>query len=169
MYIKCVFELNFTESANTISSTLKKNLTTNVPVIEVNPGSGLLTKKLIESGVSNLQLFELNESLFRSIKKEYIEKALCVRADFSGLWRLVYLDKHDNENRFGKIFEKVTTKNWSEDVASKIIIATGSLAFFKHLIVSIVSNTSLFTYGRHEIYAIVPPLLYIVSKQKMNF
>lgn len=143
---------------------MKKRITTNVPVIEVNPGRGLLTQKLLESGVSNLQLFELNESLFRSLKKEYGERALCVRADFCGLWRLVYLDKLDNENRFGKIFDQVTPRNWSEDVASKIIIATGSIAFFKHLLVSIASNTSLFTYGRHEMYAILPPLLYIVSK-----
>uniref|UniRef100_A0A1B0GI22 Dimethyladenosine transferase 2, mitochondrial n=1 Tax=Lutzomyia longipalpis TaxID=7200 RepID=A0A1B0GI22_LUTLO len=44
---------------------------------------------------------------------------------------------------------------------AKIVGATGSFNFFKHLVYSIVYQGSLFTFGRCEMFFIVPPSVYI--------
>lgn len=145
-----------------ISSIIGKTSNHNIPLIEVNPGIGTLTDHLLKCKTTNLQLIEVNDMLFKHINQSYGQRFPCYRLDFCGLWRLAYIDKQDNGDRVSKLLEVFAKKNWKDEISSRIIVSTGSLAFYKHLISSVIQGSTLFGHGRHEIYAVIPPILYLV-------
>lgn len=55
------YYLNDPGTAKLISKYLTKNLPDNVPLFEVNPGIGLISKEIIKTGNKNLNFFEGNE------------------------------------------------------------------------------------------------------------
>lgn len=55
------FYLNDVGTAKLISKYLTQNLPENVPLFEVNPGIGLLSREIIKTGNKNLHFFEGNE------------------------------------------------------------------------------------------------------------
>lgn len=130
----------------------------------MNPGVGILTEQLLKAGFHDLRLLEVNDSLYGHLQKKFSKKLECYRGDFCGLWRLAYIDRQDNGERVSKILEIFPKRDWNDDFSSQIIVASGSLAFYKHLILSVIGNLTLFGHGRHEIYAVIPPILYFVNK-----
>lgn len=54
--------------AEIISEHILKNYNKNIPFLEVNPGVGLLTELLINKGVHDLRLFEVNSEFMQSLK-----------------------------------------------------------------------------------------------------
>lgn len=101
--------------------------------------------------------------LYKHCEQTFGQRIPCHRVDFCGLWRLAYIDKQDNGDRVPKLLEIFPKKDWKDDFSSRIIVSTGSLAFYKHLIISVLTSSTLFSHGRHEIYAVIPPILYFVS------
>lgn len=57
----------------------------------------------------------------------------------------------------------IPKRDWKDGFNSRIYAAVGSIDFFKHLINSIVFETSILSLGRCEMYFVLPPPLYIVS------
>lgn len=55
------FYLNDASAAKLISKYITHNLPKNVPLFEVNPGIGLLSKEIIKTGNKNLHFFEGSE------------------------------------------------------------------------------------------------------------
>lgn len=55
------FYLNDQSTAKLISKYLTQNLPEDVPLFEVNPGIGLISKEIIKTGNKNLSFFEGNE------------------------------------------------------------------------------------------------------------
>lgn len=152
------------DSANIIADTIATN-TDDTPIVEVNPGPGIVTEKILNKKPSSLSLIDINELLLNRLEKMHGDKenVSFTRGDFIGLWRLSYLDKNDNGDRLKTLLSTLPNKNPAKDISMKIFAATGSLSFFKHLVVSIANNSSISNHGRYELYAALPPRLYIVS------
>lgn len=53
--------------ASIIADILKKDLKPNKPIIEINPGPGLLTKHLINETENTLMLYEPNEAFYSEL------------------------------------------------------------------------------------------------------
>lgn len=132
-------------------------------IIEINPGLGLLTEKL-STLATNVQLVEVNDSLATYLQRKYSHLHV-THSDFIGLARLYTLDNKDGGKRVETILKHVPIKPYSE-ISGKIIVATSSMPFFKHLILNIHQNTSL--KRRFDIYAIIPPFIYLVSMVIFN-
>lgn len=146
-----------------IAAIVKKTSNAKTPLIEINPGIGTLTNHLLKFKTKKIQLVEVNDVLYKHLNQTFGERFPCHRTDFCGLWRLAYIDKQDNGDRVSKLLEIFPKNEWNDDFSSRIIVTTGSLAFYKHLINSVLTNSTLFSHGRHEIYAVIPPILYFVS------
>lgn len=54
-------------AAKTIAKFVTKNHKSDVPLIEVNPGPGFLTKELLKSDVQNIKLYEHTEHFFADL------------------------------------------------------------------------------------------------------
>uniref|UniRef100_A0A336MXX8 Dimethyladenosine transferase 2, mitochondrial n=1 Tax=Culicoides sonorensis TaxID=179676 RepID=A0A336MXX8_CULSO len=165
-----VYYLVGDDSAQKIASIMKQSADPNIPIMEINPGIGTLTKEFKKLGLNNINLLEVSDTLHRNLQNTFTEFP-CHREDFVGLWRLAYIDKQTNNNRVKKLLEIFPKRNWEENFSSRIFVATGSLAFYKHLVISILTDSTLFTRGRHEIYAVIPPILYflLTSTNKLGY
>ncbi|XP_063705331.1 dimethyladenosine transferase 2, mitochondrial [Culicoides brevitarsis] len=150
-----------TETAKTIASIVNNSSDSERPIIEVNPGLGTLTHFLLKAertGI-NLKLIEGNEILHKHLHKLYGNRITCLHNDFCNMWKFVYLD---NGERFSSIMKLLPKQDWKDKPPSKIIVSSGSLMFYKHLMTSVLTNTSIFSSGRHEIFAVMPPILYFL-------
>lgn len=150
---------------------MKESSKSNVPIVEINPGLGILTEKLLQiQELNQLFLIDMNDSLLtrleqiqNSNKTTKSKDISFIRSDFIGLWRLFYLDKINKTTKANDLLSALPKADWKDEVGMKIFLPIGSLAFFKHLILSIISGSSIATLGRQEFYAALPPRLYIVS------
>lgn len=79
------------------------------------------------------------------------------------LYRMAYQDKQDNGCRVDKFLFGLPTREWSSDVCYRLFASVPSVNYFRHLINSIVFETSIMALGRCELYLAVPPPIYIVS------
>lgn len=104
--------------------------------------------------------------LFQKLKEQYPESIKNIqRGDLIGLWRIAFQDKLDNGKRVSDLLSIIPKRDWKDDFNYRLYAAVGSVEFFKHLINSIVFETSILSLGRCEMYFVLPPPLYIVSPQ----
>ncbi|CAO1431609.1 unnamed protein product [Diamesa hyperborea] len=151
--------------AELIANYITKSDGKDKPIIEINPGLGMLSKHLLKKTKNDLMLYENNEFFnpeLNKIIKEHPERNVTLRnADFLGLWKTVHQDRQDNGNRLFDLLYGTPKKEWEDDTNIKLFATVGSLTFVKHLINSIVFQNSLFSYGRSEMYLCFPPPLYL--------
>ncbi|XP_037955596.1 dimethyladenosine transferase 2, mitochondrial-like [Teleopsis dalmanni] len=134
--------------------------------IEINPGLGLFTKKLLdrEKQFDNILLFESTDE-FLSKQEElhvlYPERVKVKRGDFVNLSKIVYQDKMDNGTRTEELLEHVPKMPYNEGINARIFGVVGSYNFFKSLINFLVFQNGLIAYGRYELFVVMPPPIYI--------
>lgn len=149
----------------------------NQPLIEVNPGPGLLTQLLHDSGrVRDLRLYEATREFIPSLRSRFVadgeletandsNKQHCsLRAgDMLNLYRMSYQDKMDKGHRVAKFLSDLPQQqNWTDDPNVRLFACIGSVNFFKHLISSVVLQNDLLAFGRPDMMLVMPPPLYIV-------
>uniref|UniRef100_A0A182TAI1 rRNA adenine N(6)-methyltransferase n=1 Tax=Anopheles maculatus TaxID=74869 RepID=A0A182TAI1_9DIPT len=148
-------------TAERIADVITQDLPPDRPLLEINPGPGLLTEQLLKRKVTNLRLYE-TESAFeprlRSSLKLPID-ALQI-GDFNGLWRLSYLDGLDNGRRVLKLLGDVPQRKWSDEVAFRLFSVIGSIKFLRYLMNSITHQSEFYSLGRYEMFLVMSPLLY---------
>lgn len=113
-YVLMTFITNFSAR---IAKILRKNLVGPTPVIEANPGLGLLTKHLLKVGVEKLFVYDsmINQMTpLREIMTENPNKVACIPVDVFQVGRIVARDKFDNGDRFETMFKEISRKAWKE-------------------------------------------------------
>lgn len=140
-------------------------LSTDSHIIEVNPGLGLITQKLLATEIQKLRLFE-TEQHFVSLLKDMISKSQNVNVDvlhlnFSHFWSLSYQDKMDKGNRIETIMSGISHKPWEGEPVFKIFGALPNYTFIRYFIFSTFFQNGISLYGRPEMYVILTPPAYI--------
>ncbi|KAH8311245.1 hypothetical protein KR044_005209, partial [Drosophila immigrans] len=135
-------------------------------VVELNPGPGHLTRHLLdrESQFRKIVLLESTDHFMprlQELHSLYPDRVKVRHGDFVNLWKLAYMDKMDSGMRVADLLYDVPQKRFTEDVNSLILGAVGSYPFFKHLVNSLIFQTSLYNLGRCEMILAVPPPIYI--------
>ncbi|KAH8382513.1 hypothetical protein KR009_003928 [Drosophila setifemur] len=156
------------EAAQRIDQYLKPHLQKSrcETVLEINPGAGHFTRQLLdkETQFKRIILLESLEHFMPRLQELhtlYPERVKVQQGDFINLWKLVYMDKMDGGTRTPDLLLDVPQKDFSDDVNMLVFGAVGSYPFFKHLINSLIFQTSLYNLGRCEMILAIPPPIYI--------
>ncbi|XP_039281444.1 dimethyladenosine transferase 2, mitochondrial [Nilaparvata lugens] len=146
--------------ARNVCESIKRNMTsTDLPVLECNPGAGFLTKELIDAGINNLQLFEPN-SIFFSYLTEKFPGLQIHKKNVSKLWKLLYLDGIDGGTRTADVFSGIKARSWDEDPSYCLIAAIDGTSFVKSFIIGTMVQENMYQCGKPEFYLILDPLSY---------
>ncbi|XP_034484704.1 dimethyladenosine transferase 2, mitochondrial [Drosophila innubila] len=135
-------------------------------VLELNPGPGHLTRHLLdrESQFRKLILIESTEHFMPRLQEMhslYPDRVKVHHGDLVGLHKLAFMDKIDNGMRVADLLCDVPQKAFNEDINMLVLGAVGSYPFFKHLINSLIFQSSLYNLGRCEMMLAMPPPIYI--------
>ncbi|XP_022216047.1 dimethyladenosine transferase 2, mitochondrial [Drosophila obscura] len=156
------------EAAQRIGQYLEPHLqqTSCDTVLELNPGVGHFTKHLLdrESQFRKIILLESMEYFMPRLQELhtlYPERVKVRQGDMVNLWKLVFMDKMDNGVRVAELLHDVPQRAFNDDINMLVFGAVGSYSFFKHLINSLVFQTSLYNLGRCEMILAMPPPIYI--------
>nr|CAD7457563.1 unnamed protein product [Timema tahoe] len=139
------------------------------PVLEANPGLGLITEALLRQGIPRVRLYEASPPFVRhlnqTLKEKYNDRITLMHCDLFSMWKMVFQDKLDNGARMDTVLEGIAKRSWTDGIeaAMKIVGVLPSLGFIKHLLNSITFQTGIMIYGRPELYLIMNPALYIVT------
>uniref|UniRef100_A0A1B0DNZ7 rRNA adenine N(6)-methyltransferase n=1 Tax=Phlebotomus papatasi TaxID=29031 RepID=A0A1B0DNZ7_PHLPP len=151
--------------ARNIADCVAASSSKDTPILEINPGCGILTQQLLRVTNQKIHLFESVEEFSKNLEKivsEHLDRVSLKKEDLTALWRIAYQDKLDNGDRVQKLLDgKLPKRDWTEEPNARIVGAIGSGNFFKHLVNSLVYQSSLLTYGRCEMFLVVPPPIYI--------
>lgn len=79
------------------------------------------------------------------------------------LYRLAYQDKQDNGKRVDNFLYGLPVQDWSEQLSYRLFANVATVNYFRHLVNSIVFQTSIMALGRCELYLALPPPIYIAS------
>lgn len=104
--------------AEIIFNEINKHCSTST-IVEVNPGIGLLTKKLMTKPLSQLILYESNEEMYKNLDENIVQASsqdniLLKKGDFLNMWKLAYQDKLDNKDRLPTLLNELPKKIWKE-------------------------------------------------------
>ncbi|XP_017035918.1 dimethyladenosine transferase 2, mitochondrial [Drosophila kikkawai] len=156
------------EAANRIGQYLEPHLQGSGcdTVMELNPGAGHFTRHLLgrESQFRRILLLESMDHFMPRLQELhalYPERVKVRQGDFVNLWKLVYMDKMDGGTRVSDLLNDVPQRAFNDDINMLVFGAVGSYHFFKHLINSLIFQTSLFNLGRCEMILAMPPPIYI--------
>ncbi|KAH8388474.1 hypothetical protein KR093_007450, partial [Drosophila rubida] len=135
-------------------------------VVELNPGPGHLTRHLLdrESQFRKIILLESTEHFMPRLQELhalYPDRVKVKHGDFVSLWKLAFMDKMDSGMRVVDLLNDVPQKQFTEDINTLVVGGIGSYPFFKHLVNSLIFQTSLYNLGRCEMILAVPPPIYI--------
>ncbi|XP_023163779.1 dimethyladenosine transferase 2, mitochondrial [Drosophila hydei] len=135
-------------------------------VMELNPGPGHFTRHLLdrETQFRKIILVESMEYFMPRLQELhalYPERVKVRYGDFVSLWKLAFMDKMDSGTRLIDMLGDVPRTAFNEDINMLVFGAVGSYPFFKHLINSLIFQTSLYNLGRCEMILALPPPIYI--------
>ncbi|XP_046750678.1 dimethyladenosine transferase 2, mitochondrial [Diprion similis] len=129
-------------------------------VIEMNPGIGSLTKKLIDFNVRFVKLLEPNEK-FTTILKDslirYSENVNIENFDLVNFWKLVYQDKFQVPPRVPQLLSEFSRVPWGNERGLKIIGSVMDGKFISFVALDIIRQSKLSSYGRPCLYLCMPP------------
>mgnify|MGYP000563071839 CR=1 FL=1 len=135
----------------------------NVPVFEINPGIGILSKELLLAGISSLYLCEPSSAFTKQIQillTDFPAQAQLIDQDLLSLSKLSYQDKQDDGSRVQQLFAKVSKGDWTDDPVMVIVGTLPSITFIRHLIHCHIHQKGILSYGRPEFYVMMSPSNY---------
>ncbi|EZA51932.1 hypothetical protein DMN91_006978 [Ooceraea biroi] len=148
-------------AAKYVSLIIKDLLKNTCFVAEINPGFGIVTKRLLEAGVPLIHLYEARKDfhpILEKIQSIYPDRMNVRNFNLVNIGQLLYRDRHTGGNQVQEnVLQNVENKKWEDESCMQIVGATNSSAFFRHLINSLIFQTSLMSNGRPVFYIMIPP------------
>ncbi|XP_063367717.1 dimethyladenosine transferase 2, mitochondrial [Cydia amplana] len=144
-------------TAKEIVQAVKKNLIIHSPIVEVNPGLGILSKELLQCQKTHLYMYESSSHFsqyLKDLQSNYPGRVNYKIADFFGMWKLAFQDKMDQGNRIQELLGDLAT-----DDPDRVVTIVGSmpgLSFVKHLINTIVFHNTTSHLGRPDLFITMP-------------
>lgn len=81
---------------------------------------------------------------------------------------MAHIDKLDQGTRISEAFKGVLKSDFKDDVTARVVNMNGTLSFAKHLINSVIFQSSLMSNGRCELFMCLPPPLFIVKLHTLH-
>jgi len=156
------------KTASKYVSLIMKDLSKNTCfVAELNPGFGIVTKKLLKAGIPMIHLYEGREEFHPILKKIhdiYPGRLNIKNFNLINISKILSLkNRSKDKKQIEKVLQDVKNKKWEDETYMQIIGTINSSSFFRHLIYSLIFRNSLMLYGRPVFYIIVPPSIWHVS------
>ncbi|XP_071868974.1 mitochondrial transcription factor B2 [Bombus fervidus] len=134
-------------------------------VIELNPGYGLLTRRLLDAGVPFIHLYESHNQFYeelRSLEAIYPNRVNITKANLLGITK--WLNLHESFNvtnaHLCNLFNNIPKRKWEEKSCMQIIGTVTKCVFIRHLILSIIFQTGFMMHGRTIFYLALPPSIW---------
>ncbi|XP_046401847.1 dimethyladenosine transferase 2, mitochondrial [Ischnura elegans] len=135
----------------------------NTPIIEVNPGVGIVTEALLRKGAREVHTFQSSlweGQKFQGVEDKDARKVVFYKNDFFSIWKRLLLDYFDDDSQKA-LLNIVKPKPWSAEPPAKIFAAMPNKSFINHMIASIVFQKGFFQIGRLEFYLAIRPHDYL--------
>ncbi|KAL8572561.1 hypothetical protein ACOMHN_040465 [Nucella lapillus] len=163
--------------ADEIAGVIVKNQSDpSVPVLEANPGPGVLTRALLKAGAKRMVLAESTKGFMPYIQALQKEKRRHIAAVYHLDYMLAWRGIGEADNTSNEFESNLTTlfphRCWEEGPPVSVVAMLPEQKerpFLNHLIHSHGRQNSLFTLGRPEWFLAVSPTLYsklLVAKQE---
>lgn len=147
-------------------------------VIELNPGYGLLTRRLLEAGVSFIHLYENHSKFYhelQNLKEIFPNRVNITQANLLKMSKMLNLNSSFNVSqmsniRLCEIYNNVPKRKWEEKSCMQVIGAVTRSVFIRHLLISVIFQTGFMMHGRTIFYLALPPSLWnkLISHGKRN-
>ncbi|XP_011305905.1 dimethyladenosine transferase 2, mitochondrial [Fopius arisanus] len=131
----------------------------NTFVAEMNPGLGLITRELLESGVSVVHAFEKFTEFMQwlhPLEGVYPGRLQVRHYNLATLAKTAFQDGKLNTKNMDKIFQGMRKKGWSESPSLTVVGSVANISFLYSLKWMLI-NQFLSDYGRAVLYVAVPP------------
>lgn len=160
------------EISNEFATLIKDDLLENMSyVIELNPGYGLLTRKLLEANVPFIHLYERHTEFYPELQrlKEIFPNRISIsEANLQNMSKMLNLrvasDMPKKPNKYMcELFTNVPKRNWEEKSCMQIIGTVINFSFIRHLIMSVIFQTGFMMHGRTTFYLALSPIIWNVS------
>ncbi|GFQ91290.1 rRNA adenine N(6)-methyltransferase [Trichonephila clavata] len=169
------FYINNPVSADSIAAHLCEGWNNNY-ILEINPGPGNLSRAILRLGIPHLRVFEKNEEFLlqlRDISKEHSNLEI-IEDDFFSLPSIERASDYTSKNDVTSFFHNVPQLSWKDGVPFKIfsvIYSKKSIKFLRFLLAALSKRVSVFSYGRCELFFLLPQLeySYLTAEPKENF
>lgn len=84
------------------------------------------------------------------------------KKDLLSLSRYATADFLDDGTRVSELFRGIVKKEFHEEPAGRVVMHTCSFALLRQLLRSVMFQNTLMASGRFEVYACIPPMLWMV-------
>lgn len=81
---------------------------------------------------------------------------------------MAHVDKLDNGSRLDEALDGIPRKDYKDETNARLLNVNGSLPFVKHLINSVIFQSSLMSFGRCELFLCLSPSVVTVSSLKFT-
>nr|XP_033188858.1 dimethyladenosine transferase 2, mitochondrial [Bombus vancouverensis nearcticus] len=153
--------------SNEFSTLIKDDLLENMSyVIELNPGYGLLTRRLLEAGVSFIHLYESNGAFYQelqSLKAIFPNRIKITQANLLKMPKMLDLNKSCSASpnmNLCKLYDNVPRREWEDKSCMQIIGTVTKPLFIRHLTLSVIFQTGFMMHGRTIFYLAVSPSIW---------
>ena len=160
------------EISNEFATLIKDDLLENMShVIELNPGYGLLTRKLLEANVPFIHLYECHTVFYpelQKLEKIFPNRFSISKADLLNISKMLNLKAtshvfYERNKYVCELFTNVPKRNWEEKSCIQIIGTVIKFSFIRHLILSVIFQTGFIMHGRAIFYLALSPTVWNVS------
>ncbi|KAF3421265.1 hypothetical protein E2986_08089 [Frieseomelitta varia] len=157
------------EISNEFAALIKDDLLENMSyIIELNPGYGLLTRKLLEANVPFIHLYECRTEFYlelQRLEKIFPDRFSISDTDLQNISRMLNLKAtshvFNNPNKYiCELFTNVPKRNWEEKSCMQIIGIVIRFSFIRHLILSVIFQTGFMMHGRAIFYLALSPTIW---------
>ena len=169
--------------ASSIAEQIQRFRKADVPLFEINPGIGLLTKELLRNGTSGIILQEmepyfepeLKVILIRNVPFKHNSWRFCSSfqklASNKQIIELGFFDIINNfwhlskryYNQVDEFLLKVPSREWTGEINSQYTGCVGSVPFIRKLTNGVASRDLVFKKGRPEFLIVLPNINFLVS------
>ncbi|XP_012275673.1 dimethyladenosine transferase 2, mitochondrial [Orussus abietinus] len=132
-----------------------------IPVLEANPGLGVLTKELLEGGVPTIHLYEPDTKFrenFQSLQKEYLDRIKIQNIDYFSLWHPK--NNSNNVDIIEKAISHIPCKKYKEEPSMVLIGIIPNICTMRLILMSAILRNKIMSFGRTVFYIAVAPSIW---------
>ncbi|XP_037069106.1 dimethyladenosine transferase 2, mitochondrial-like [Pollicipes pollicipes] len=130
-----------------------------VPHLELGPGPGVLTRRLLSAGVRHITCFEPAAAFRSSVLELQEETGGAVRLTPLNLLQLPKMwgaATHGQEARLQQALDGLSWRPWHQGPCLRVVGVAHRSTFFRYLVRTVVEREHLFQFGRPELVVYVP-------------
>lgn len=164
--------------SNEFSTLIKDDLLENMCyVIELNPGHGLLTRRLLEAGVPFMHLYENHGRFYHELQNLEVifpNRVKITRANLLKMHKMLDINKacsvsNSPNIHLCELYNNIPKRKWEDKSCMQVIGTVIEPLFLRHLLLSVVFQTGFMMHGRTIFYLALSPSIWNVSTINLDF